>query len=666
MSPLSIRRFCIAATGLSSLLAATFAVRAIADLGSDAVQLFFAEYVFVGAVTVAGLACAARAYIDKPNRTPWALVAGAAASWSVGNVIYYWMARGGAVVPIPSITDALWLGWTVLMGGALVSFARRSPRRASGGNLDALLGGALVASLSAALVVEPILRVADRQDLLAFIVTLAYPATDIAMVSLVAMIMISRGWRVSRALGLLALAVTAQGVADSFYLVQVSAGTFVVGGTVFVGWLVSWVLIGVATVLREPTRQVVRGVTLAERVLPVAMALAALGLLVFEALDEGGSLTVLVCAATLTIALVRMGVVLADNRKLLETSREEAGTDALTGLPNRRSLIADLAAWDGLRIAVTILDLDGFKTYNDRFGHGAGDDLLRRIGGLLSDAVSGRGVAYRMGGDEFAVVLDPATSPAEVAASITEAGEGFTIGASYGTAILPDDAGDVETALHVADARMYERKFGRRDLTTQDGADVLLAVLQEHSGSLADHGDAVAKLSAATARRLGLTDADVETVALAARLHDVGKLAMPAGIVNKPGPLNDAEWSFMRRHTLIGERILRAAASLASVATVVRSSHERWDGGGYPDQLAGQAIPLAARIVFVSDAFAAMTEPRPYRESLTEAAAVAEIHRCAGTQFDPDVVQAFAAGLQDLRQTGASAEHAGMAGAGAL
>jgi diguanylate cyclase (GGDEF)-like protein/putative nucleotidyltransferase with HDIG domain len=666
MSALSIRRFCIAATGLSSLLAATFAVRAIADLGSDAVQLFFAEYVFVGAVTVAGLACAARAYIDKPNRTPWALVAGAAASWSVGNVIYYWMARGGAVVPIPSITDALWLGWTVLMGGALVSFARRSPRRASGGNLDALLGGALVASLSAALVVEPILRVADRQDLLAFIVTLAYPATDIAMVSLVAMIMISRGWRVSRALGLLALAVTAQGVADSFYLVQVSAGTFVVGGTVFVGWLVSWVLIGVATVLREPTRQVVRGVTLAERVLPVAMALAALGLLVFEALDEGGSLTVLVCAATLTIALVRMGVVLADNRKLLETSREEAGTDALTGLPNRRSLIADLAAWDGLRIAVTILDLDGFKTYNDRFGHGAGDDLLRRIGGLLSDAVSGRGVAYRMGGDEFAVVLDPATSPAEVAASITEAGEGFTIGASYGTAILPDDAGDVETALHVADARMYERKFGRRDLTTQDGADVLLAVLQEHSGSLADHGDAVAKLSAATARRLGLTDADVETVALAARLHDVGKLAMPAGIVNKPGPLNDAEWSFMRRHTLIGERILRAAASLASVATVVRSSHERWDGGGYPDQLAGQAIPLAARIVFVSDAFAAMTEPRPYRESLTEAAAVAEIHRCAGTQFDPDVVQAFAAGLQDLRQTGASAEHAGMAGAGAL
>jgi diguanylate cyclase (GGDEF)-like protein len=352
-----------------------------------------------------------------------------------------------------------------------------------------------------------------------------------------------------------------------------------------------------------------------------------------------------------------MGIVLTDNRVLLLASQVEAHTDSLTGLPNHRSLITDLAAWDGRRVAVTILDLDGFKMYNDRFGHGAGDDLLRRIGVLLSDAVAGRGVAYRMGGDEFAVVLDPETSPAAVAASITEVGEGFRIVASYGTAILPDDAPNVEAALHVADARMYQRKFGRRDLATQASADLLLAVLQEHSDSLAEHGDTVAELAAATARELSLTDAEVETIALAAQLHDVGKLAMPAGIVNKPGPLNAAEWSFMRRHTLIGERILRAAASLASVATVVRSSHERWDGGGYPDQLAGPDIPLASRIVIVCDAFAAMTEPRPYRESLTEAAAIVEIHHCAGTQFDPDVVQAFAAAVQGLRESPAVDAH---------
>ncbi|MEA2170013.1 MAG: hypothetical protein QOF76_3313, partial [Solirubrobacteraceae bacterium] len=363
---------------------------------------------------------------------------------------------------------------------------------------------------------------------------------------------------------------------------------------------------------------------------------------------DASALTVAACALTLTIALVRMGVVLSDNRTLLLASQVEALTDALTGLPNRRSLIADLANWGGDRVAVTILDLDGFKLYNDTYGHGAGDELLRRMAVRLAGAVSGCGQAYRMGGDEFAVVVDASTPPAEVAEALTETGDGFMIRASHGTAILPDEASDVEAALHLADARMYARKFGRRGIADQDSADVLIAVLEEHSGSLATHGRSVAELAAATARQLGLSDTDVDVIALAAQLHDVGKLAMPAAIINKPGQLDEAEWAFMRRHTLVGERILRAASALADVAKIVRACHERWDGDGYPDRVAGDEIPLAARIIFVCDAFDAMTQSRPYREPLSARAALDELTRCAGTQFDPAVVLAFGAIFEHL------------------
>ena len=126
-----------------------------------------------------------------------------------------------------------------------------------------------------------------------------------------------------------------------------------------------------------------------------------------------------------------------------------------------------------------------------------------------------------------------------------------------------------------------------------------------------------------------------------AELHDIGKAAIPDAILSKPGPLDEGEWAFMRRHTLIGERIVASAHALASVAKLVRSSHERWDGGGYPDGLVGEASPLGARIIFVCDAFDAMLADRPYSAPLAFEPALAELDRCAGTQFDPQVVAAF-------------------------
>jgi HD-GYP domain-containing protein (c-di-GMP phosphodiesterase class II) len=134
---------------------------------------------------------------------------------------------------------------------------------------------------------------------------------------------------------------------------------------------------------------------------------------------------------------------------------------------------------------------------------------------------------------------------------------------------------------------------------------------------------------------------ELDEVARAAELHDLGKIALPDTILDKPGPLSEAEWEFMRRHTIVAERILLAAPALRPVARLVRSSHERWDGSGYPDELAGEQIPLGARVVAVCDAFDAMISDRPYRQALSDEEALAELRACAGTQFDAEVVEAF-------------------------
>jgi two-component system, cell cycle response regulator len=297
---------------------------------------------------------------------------------------------------------------------------------------------------------------------------------------------------------------------------------------------------------------------------------------------------------------------------------------------------------------LVLFDLDGFKHYNDTFGHPAGDALLIRLGASLSAYLADRGVAFRMGGDEFCALLEPAGRPVEplvtgAAAALSERGEGFEIGCSYGAIELPAEAGDVAEALRIADQRMYAQKNAGRMSASRQSKEVLLRALAERNPELRNHLSGVAALAEATALRLQLGHEEIEQVRHAAELHDVGKVAVPDAILTKPGPLDEDEWAFIRRHTLIGERIVAAAPALTRVAALVRSSHERWDGDGYPDRLAGDEIPLGARIVAVADAFDAMTVPRPYSTARSEADALAELRRCAGTQFDPAVVEAFVA-----------------------
>ena len=337
--------------------------------------------------------------------------------------------------------------------------------------------------------------------------------------------------------------------------------------------------------------------------------------------------------------------------------QDAAETDSLTGLANRRRLIEDLER----RVArapdspsmLALFDLNGFKGYNDAFGHLAGDALLKRLSGRLQIAVAPGGRAYRLGGDEFCVLADLAGHEEierVATAALREQGEGFDVTAACGVVLIPVDATSATEALRIADQRMYTAKMGRSSRGPEhQSKDVLIRVLAERHPDLGDHLDGVAELAEAVARRLELDDPECSRVRHAAQLHDIGKVAIPDSILEKPGPLDADEWAFIRRHTIIGERILAAAPALKPVGELVRSSHERFDGGGYPDGLAGEEIPIGARIIAACDAFDAMIARRPYSPALSVDAARAELHRCAGTQFDPAVVAALVTELAARR-----------------
>ena len=259
-----------------------------------------------------------------------------------------------------------------------------------------------------------------------------------------------------------------------------------------------------------------------------------------------------------------------------------------------------------------------------------------------------------MGGDEFCALIDAQRHPPESsveasAAALSEHGEGFTIGCSFGAIRLPNEAQDSETALRIADQRMYAQKRTGRASASRQSKAVLLRALAERNPDLGTHLRDVAALASATAEAFSLPAEDVEQILQAAELHDVGKVAIPDAILEKAAPLDDSEWAFIRRHTLIGERIISAAPDLRQVATLVRSTHENFDGSGYPNALAGEDIPLGSRIIAVCDAFDAMTTDRPYRKAMDEETAIAELQRCAGSQFDPAVVEHFCKVLTSRR-----------------
>src|SRR4051812_7743347 len=301
----------------------------------------------------------------------------------------------------------------------------------------------------------------------------------------------------------------------------------------------------------------------------------------------------------------------------------------------------------GGAVLLLALDLDDFRRFNAEHGYEAGDALLDRFAARLAEA---DGRTFALGADAFALILEGTPEQlwrrgaAALWALDPNAG-GVELRCSFGAAVLTERGAD-PTALAHAEDRLADQR-NRAPSVAERYGELILAILRAQQPDTSEHASDVAALAAGVAARLGVDPLDRGLVRRAAELHDVGKIAIDPEIVNKPGPLDDEEWAQMRLHTIIGDDLLLAAPPLRAVAPLVRASHERWDGGGYPDGVAGEDIPLAARIVAACDAYDAMTTDRCYRRGMSAADARAELERCSGSQFDRTVVAALVAELME-------------------
>ena len=321
--------------------------------------------------------------------------------------------------------------------------------------------------------------------------------------------------------------------------------------------------------------------------------------------------------------------------------------DIETGLRTRAHFHADLARLNGIPARLELLAVQPEDGLDDALLAGADADLPQRVGQALRASCERVGArAYRLDLTLYAFlgpVEGGALSPARKAKrALSAISERLGSGAVLGEALMPADARDGTAALAMAHERLRARSRWQRLSSERQVRDVLLQILSERrAGGSAVALPGVAAHAIGVGRRLGLALGALDDIVRAAEMQDIGMLAVPEAVLRKRGTLEPEEWAMIRRHPVIGERILSAAPALSPVARLVRSSYERFDGTGYPDGLRGEAIPLGSRVIAVCVAYDAMTSARPYREALTAAAAFAELNRCAGHQFDPMVVDAF-------------------------
>jgi two-component system, cell cycle response regulator len=626
-------------------------VHMLTGFGGPSVDAFFVDHLYLALVLTGVALFAARAVFVSEHRAAWSCIAVAFACWTGADFVWVFAPEGAG----RTLTDLLYLAFYPLACAGLALLAAQGRERVAARMwVDGLLAALTVAAVVVALAFEPIID-ATHGDITQTAVNLAFPIGDLVLISFVLTAFATHAWRPGSGWVLLGVGASLSTVGDMLFVYQDAVGSYREGSFIDMLWLGA--LLCCAWAAWHPWRPSRRayGYGRATFAYPSAFAAVALGLLAYDHFVRISHAGALLATAALLVAILRAGITFRENQHLLRTTREEALTDGLTGLPNRRRLMRDLELAfaehprRGVQPATfAFFDLDGFKGYNDTFGHAAGDMLLDRLAGRLATAVAGRGCAYRLGGDEFCVLLDGRVAGDDAPmlgcrAALEEQGEGFRVGASCGAVTIPDEAADATHALQLADQRMYAAKGRTRTSSRLQTRDVLLQVLREREPDLHSHLQGVAALAVAIGRQLDLTAEQLDEVARAAELHDIGKIAVPDEILHKPGPLDAREWDLMRQHTIIGDRILGAAPAMRPVAEIVRASHERFDGNGYPDGLAGEQIPLGARIVAVCDAFHAMTSDRPYQRQLDRDAALSELRRCAGAQFDPGVVEAFCA-----------------------
>ena len=390
--------------------------------------------------------------------------------------------------------------------------------------------------------------------------------------------------------------------------------------------------------------------------------------------------------AELDTARERIGELEAEvarlNAELDRVGRDRVSTDLITlrGFLGQLGQEVQRAERYGRPLAVALIDIDGFRQFNLRYGYGAGDELLRSTGRAISDCTRSNDLVCRVGDDEFAVLFPETehSGAAEALGRILLSLEAVEVSgvrghsASAGVATLePGQTPELllasaGTALDAARAAGGGRTAAFPTTSEQsideavsathgDVIAALTSALGERDRYTSDHSESVVDLAATVAESLALGAEQVARVRTAALLHDIGKVGIPDDILHKEGPLDDREWAIMRQHPVIGERILRAIPGMGAVARAVRHEHERWDGGGYPDGISGEEIPIEARIILACDAYHAMVSDRPYRKAMSQPDAIRELHTNAGTQFDPQVVEVLVGYLYGRRQSGLTA-----------
>jgi diguanylate cyclase (GGDEF)-like protein len=645
------------------LLLAAYVAQALIPAAADHVGNFFESWVYPALTAIAGAFCIVRAALRRLDRAAWLVLGIGVLASSAGDV--WWQVAGydqRATIPAFTPADALWLAfYPACLAGICLLVRSRVRRLHRGLVLDAAIGALGMTAVGAALVWGALAKAGVTDTGGDFPVDLANLFGDLALIGVTCAAFTVTGWRPGRALGLLGTGLLVAAGADGFYLWQGATGFHVDSTAITALTPGSLLLVGFAAWARPAPGADRVAVPELEGWRTVAMSsVFAFAALVVIVVSPQQHVALGLAAATLAAVIVRMAVTLADHMRLLATSRSEALTDALTGLGNRRALMLHLdaeveAASDAAPRAVTLFDLDGFKQFNDWHGHPAGDALLKRLGDRLAAAVAPGARAFRLGGDEFCVLAPSDEDEAQrlrdaAMEALSDLDGGFEVGSSCGLVMVPRDATTPSGVLQLADERLYAEKARRRRVTVgHQATSALVQVLQEREPQLGEQLHDVAELVRHVAISLGIEGDELEKVVRAAELHDVGKVAVPDAILSKPGPLSEAEWGFMREHTVVGDRILSAAPALEDAAKLVRASHERYDGNGYPDRLRGEEIPLGSRIVAVCDAFHAMTSERPYRPAQSMYEALDELHRCAGAQFDPKVVNAFTAILTRAR-----------------